>query len=140
MRIKGAGQFGGQFGGQAILRSVFSLYVTTCDSRRCVQQSVQLRPPTLPRPTPLYCLRIFYWCHNSATVPNVYAAAPPDKPSLSTTLPLPLHPMPDAGSVVVHSSMFCFPHFSFPFCAAYHTSYAQLDSEFPLCQQSAQFF
>ena len=50
MRIKGAGQFGGQFGGQDMLRSVFSLYVTTCDSRRCVHSPAKRAAATLPCP------------------------------------------------------------------------------------------
>jgi hypothetical protein len=81
MRIKGAGQFGGQF---VILRSIFSLYVTTCDSseacscdrRRCHARRLSivcvyftgatialLRPTSmqLPRPTSPLSLPLYHY-------------------------------------------------------------------------------
>ena len=117
MRIKGAGQFGGQ--------GPFFLYVTTCDSCRCVQQSVQLGRCHARRLSMIVCVLYFTGATIVLLRPTYIQLPPPNKPS-----PYHYHcsrcPMP----VVVHSSMFCFPRLSFPSCAAYYTCYAQLDSEF----------
>ena len=140
MRIKGAGQFGAQFGGQIYL-GLFFLFVwqpvtpaiVTVSSKAC-------RPLTLPCPTP-YCLCIFYYFTGVTIVllrPMSIQLPLPNKPSgsLSTTstaaacrlsllLSSPLSPASPA--LLSH--------------AAYHTHYAQLNLEFPLCQQSGtQFF
>ena len=120
MRIKGARQFSRQ----VCLGLFFSLYVTTFDSRCCVQQSMQLQHCLTWRLSiQLYCLHTFYWHHNSATAPNVYTVSPcPTSPlSLVGCLPLSLHPIPDASeSAIVHSSTFCF--LSFPVLHTIHAT------------------
>ena len=79
------------------VRTSTSTGVPCCDSRHLCP--AKHAAATLPRPTPLYCLRsIFYWRHNSATAPNVYTAAPRPTSPLSlplhcTRCPMPLSPL-----------------------------------------------